>query len=140
MLNKIPVIHRTNQKTNLVIKSLMESGLFVDENKAFCVLRAVMKSLRDRLTTEEAIQLGAQLPALLRGFYYEGWNLQSESKTRTKEGFLDDVRHHLNGHNELDILDVTSAALKVVLDMIDQGEAINVLHQLPKSIQELCPE
>jgi len=30
-------------------------------------------TLRDRLTVDEAVNLGAQLPMLVRGFYYEGW-------------------------------------------------------------------
>lgn len=139
-MNKIPTIHRTNEKTNLAIKQLMQSGLFVDENKAFMLLRATMKALRDRLSTGEAIQLGAQLPALLRGFYYEGWNQRSESKARTKEGFLNEVRIHLHGHEDINVDETTSAALKVILDMIDQGEAVDVIHQLPRDIQELCPE
>jgi uncharacterized protein (DUF2267 family) len=140
MINKIPAIQRTNQKTNIAIKDLMQSKLFEDENKAFALLRATMKALRDRLTVGEAIQLGAQLPALLRGFYYEGWNLKWVSKTRTKDGFLEDVRYHLHGHENLNLEPAISAALKIVLDMIDQGEAIDVLHQLPRKIQDLCPE
>jgi hypothetical protein len=34
----------------------------------------VLQTLRDRLTVEEAAQLAAQLPMLVRGLYYEGWN------------------------------------------------------------------
>ena len=37
-------------------------------------MRATLHALRDRLTVEEAAQFAAQLPMLIRGFYYEGWN------------------------------------------------------------------
>ncbi|MBV8106744.1 MAG: DUF2267 domain-containing protein [Hyphomicrobiales bacterium] len=31
--------------------------------------------LEIRLTPEQAVHLGAQLPLLIRGFYYDGWRL-----------------------------------------------------------------
>jgi len=34
-----------------------------------------LRTLRDRLTVEDAVHLGAQLPILIRGVYYEGWKL-----------------------------------------------------------------
>ena len=48
---------------------------------------------RDRLTVEEAVQLGAQLPMLVRGFYYEGWNPKGKPrKERHKEDFLAHIK------------------------------------------------
>jgi multimeric flavodoxin WrbA len=45
--------------------------------------------LRDRLTVEEVAQLGAQLPMLIRGFYYIGWDPTAKPlKLRHKEQFL----------------------------------------------------
>ena len=62
-------------------------------HKAYMALRTVLHALRDRLTVEEAIQLGAQLPMLIRGFYYEGWNLKGKPhKERHKEDFLDHIK------------------------------------------------
>jgi uncharacterized protein (DUF2267 family) len=45
-----------------------------DQHFAYRVLRAWMHTLRDRLTVEAAAHFAAQLPELLRGVYYEGWN------------------------------------------------------------------
>lgn len=140
MLNKISAVQKTNEKSNFVIKKLMDSGHFADENKAFSVLRGVMKALRDRLVPGEAIDLGTQLPALLRGFYFEGWTMKNESKTRTKEGFLEDIRIQLKGGHEDLSFEMVSVVLGVILDVIDQGEAIEVLHQLSREIQDLCPD
>ena len=140
MIHNIRAIQKTYSKVSDCISRLMASHQFQDENKAFVILRATLKALRDRLTTEEALHLGAQLPALLRGFYYEGWNLNQQSRIRTKEEFINDVRFHLNGHEDIDLDVATPLALKIILDIIDQGEAIEVLHQLPREIQELCPE
>lgn len=48
---------------------LTEKGSFTDEAQAYRVLRAVLQSLRDRLTVEEA----AHLPMVIRGVYYDGF-------------------------------------------------------------------
>jgi uncharacterized protein (DUF2267 family) len=44
-----------------------------DREYAYRVLRAWLHLVRDRLTVNGAVHLGAQLPELLRGVYYEGW-------------------------------------------------------------------
>ena len=44
-----------------------------DRRFAYRVLRAWLHTLRDRLTVESAAKFSAQLPELLRGVYYEGW-------------------------------------------------------------------
>ena len=41
---------------------------------AYRVVRAWLHGLRDRLTVEVAAHFAAQLPELLRGVFYDGWN------------------------------------------------------------------
>jgi uncharacterized protein (DUF2267 family) len=45
-----------------------------DRERVYLVLLATLHALRDSLPQDEAIYIGAQLPPLLRGFYYEGWH------------------------------------------------------------------
>lgn len=49
---------------------------FNTENKEFAyrVLRAWLHTLRDRLTVEASAHFAAQLPDLIRGVFYAGWN------------------------------------------------------------------
>lgn len=44
-----------------------------DLGVAYRVSRAWLHVVRDRLPVNDAANLGAQLPELLRGVYYEGW-------------------------------------------------------------------
>jgi uncharacterized protein (DUF2267 family) len=44
-----------------------------DRHYAHRVLRTWLHTLRDRLTVEAAAKFGQQLPELLRGTYYDGW-------------------------------------------------------------------
>lgn len=140
MIENIKAIQKTIQSTSIILKQMMNSGEFNNNNDAFVVLRACLKSLRDRLETGEAFHLGSQLPALLRGYYYEGWKPSSTpKKIRNKEDFLADIQFHLNGHEELKLEKVVPIGMKCILDFIDQGEAVEVLHNLPKEIRELFP-
>jgi uncharacterized protein (DUF2267 family) len=64
----------TLQKTDLWLGHLMRLLPTDNRHVAYLALRATLHALRDRLTAEEAAQLGAQLPMLIRGFCYEGWD------------------------------------------------------------------
>jgi uncharacterized protein (DUF2267 family) len=67
-------IERTIHKTNGWIGDL-ESELGID-NPAYAwrSLRAYLQVLRDRLTIDEGAHLAAELPQLLRGAFYEGFD------------------------------------------------------------------
>ena len=45
-----------------------------DQEFAYRVLRAWLHTLRDRLTVEASAHFAAQLPDLIRGIFYAGWN------------------------------------------------------------------
>ena len=65
---------KTVQESNLWLKDVMERLATRDRHHAYSTLRAVLHALRDRIGPESAAHLGAQLPMLLRGLFYEGWN------------------------------------------------------------------
>jgi uncharacterized protein (DUF2267 family) len=67
------VFDETVQKINTWLKEISQS-LGSDRHRAYQALRAVLHCLRDRLTFQEAAQLGDQLPMLVRGIYYEAWH------------------------------------------------------------------
>ncbi|MCM2349217.1 MAG: DUF2267 domain-containing protein [Bacteriovoracaceae bacterium] len=141
MNKELKGVLKANEEFNHVINLLMKSKVFTDEQKAFAVLKATMKALRDRITKIEAIHLGSQLSPLLRGFYYEGWELTHDiSKSRTVDAFLNDVRSHFRGHDDVDLEKAVPVTLSTILEIIDQGEARQVLQNLPTDIQNLCLE
>lgn len=121
------------------IHALMDTYDYADENKAFVLLRATLKALRDRINPNEAQDLASQLPVLIRGFYYEGWDSRKQQKKeRTTENFLASVRMHLAGHDDIDLEMAVPEALHLIFEKIDKGEADEVKHSLPKEIQDLC--
>lgn len=84
-MRDIPVFDTTLEKTNIWLRDVMAELGSKDRHEAYLALRGVLHALRDRLQVEEAVQLGAQLPVLIRGFYYDGWR---PSATPKKERHL----------------------------------------------------
>lgn len=136
MMNKIKAIQNSLILTNEWISDLMTVYDFADEEKAFVLLRAVLKTLRDRVSTDEALHLGSNLPAIIRGFYYEGWSPHNpQKKDRNVESFLASVRQHLGGHEDIDLEMAVPEAMKLIFSRIG-GEAKDVKEALPAEIQD----
>jgi uncharacterized protein (DUF2267 family) len=60
------IFDKTIQTTNAWLNEIMEA-IGPDRRRAYHILTAVRHALCDRLTVDEAKQLGAQLPILVRG-------------------------------------------------------------------------
>jgi len=60
----------TLQTTNIWLNDILGQLGWQDHHRAYHALRAVLHALRDRLTVDQAAALAAQLPMLVRGFYY----------------------------------------------------------------------
>jgi uncharacterized protein (DUF2267 family) len=96
--------------------------------------------LRDRLTVEEVAQLGAQLPMLIRGFYYEGWDPTGKPvKERHREQFLARIRQQFRGDERLDPEAVARAVFKLLAARVTEGEIEDVKHVMPAEIRALWP-
>jgi uncharacterized protein (DUF2267 family) len=138
MEHSIKAIQASLNQTHVWIRDLMESYDYADENQAFVLLRATLKALRDRISTNEAFHLATQLPAIVRGFYFEGWDpSQHPQKAKSSEEFLHSVSKHLGGHNHIDLEMAVPCALEIIFEHIDQGEAEQVKRNLPAEIHEL---
>jgi uncharacterized protein (DUF2267 family) len=136
------VFDGTLQKTQSWLNDLMrELDWEGKPEKAYFALRTVLHALRDRLTVEEAVQLGAQLPMLVRGFYYEGWTLKGKPhKERHKEDFLDHVKTAFKDDVTVRPESIVRAVFKVLERYTSEGEIEDVKNILPKSLQELWPK
>jgi len=109
-----------------------------DPQQAYRILRAVLMTLRDRITVEEATDLGAQLPLLIRGIYYEGWNpSKTPTGERSQEEFLAHVASLLQEGTDGDPENATRAVFALLSGRITGGEIQHVKSNLPKDVQAL---
>ncbi len=141
----LEVFDTTLHKTHAWLKEIMQELGTDDRHKAYLALRSVLHALRDRLTVEEVAQLGAQLPMLIRGFYYEGWDPTGKPvKERHKEEFLRHIYQAFKttrrGEPDVDPEAVARAVFKVLAKKVSEGEIDDILHILPKEIRELWPK
>src|SRR5579883_1390956 len=122
MTTGVDTFDSTIQETNLWLKAVEERLGGPDRRRAYGVTRAVLHALRDRIGPENASHLGAQLPTLLRGVFYEGWHMAgTPSKERHMEEFLGRVRRDLPRAPDLDAEDAARAVIDVLWERIDRG-------------------
>lgn len=89
----LKIIDEAVQATNTWLNELDGRVGWGDRNRTYRLLRAVLHEVRDHLSPDEAAQLGAQLPTLVRGIYYEGWNpSKTPVKERSRAGFVERVQ------------------------------------------------
>jgi uncharacterized protein (DUF2267 family) len=130
----------TLQTTHRWLRELELIASLENESEAYSVLRAVLHALRDRLPADEAVHLGAQLPMLVRGFYYEGWKPSATpKKQRSLEAFLEALPPLPGLEGELS----AEQALRNVFLMLDhrisEGEIADVREAMPEEVRDLWP-
>lgn len=134
----VHVFDQTLQKSQLwieEIKKRLESG---DENRAYLALRTVLHCLRNHLQLNEAIHLGAELPMLLRGLYFEGWDPREKpARDRDKKEFLNYFRHYFSEETDEEIEKIMKAVFNVLDNKISQGEIKDVRENLPSQFKKL---
>ncbi|MCR9220751.1 MAG: DUF2267 domain-containing protein [Alphaproteobacteria bacterium] len=140
MSTGLDVFDHTLQETNGWLKDLMQLLGTEDRKAAYRILRATLHALRDRIGEGNALHLGAQLPILLRGVYYEGWRgAASQSKERRTAAFLEHVQaesgHALHGDVEADV----RAVFTLLWERIDAGEIAKLIQLFPAEMRDLWP-
>jgi len=133
---------RTLAKSNDWIKQLGGELGWDDANTTLLALRSVLHALRDRLPLDEAVELAAQMPLLIKGVYFDGWNPSATpAKARTREEFFLLVRRPFpGGITEADLGHMTRAVFKLLADHVPEGEIRDVRGVLPPELAELWPE
>ncbi len=136
----LEVFDKTVQTTNSWLHEI-EAEIGPDRHVAWHTLGAVLRSLRDRLPVEQVAHLGAQLPILVRGLYYDQWRpAQTPVKIRHDEEFLDAIADKLDGTRPVDPEDAAKAVFHTLSRHISGGEIRKVRDTLPKDIRSLWSE
>lgn len=136
----VSAFENTLHKTNVWLKDLLFELEWheTDYQRAYHALRTVLHALRDRLPVEEAADLSAQLPMLIRGFYYEGWSpAKVPTLQRTREEFFLRISEEYADDMSVNVEEVTRAVFRVLAMHVSLGELEDVKQCLPESIRKL---
>jgi len=131
----LKVFDKTLQITNTWLDEIM-SDLGLDRHFAWHALGAVLWPVRDRLPADLAAHLGAQLPLLVRGLYYEQWHPAGKpERLRTLDEFLQRVSGELRGTRPADVREVTLAVFRTLSRHADPGQVAKVVDALPEEVR-----
>jgi uncharacterized protein (DUF2267 family) len=135
-IDHVEVFDTTLEKTYAWLNELSDELGTGNRHQAYEVLRAFLHALRDRLPVESAVKLGAQLPMLVRGFYYEGWNPTHKPDKMDAAAFLGHVRREANMEPD-QIEAAVRAASRTLQHHVSEGELAKSLGILPNDIVRL---
>lgn len=136
----IPALEPAIHKTNVWLEELAED-MGGDYHNAYQALRASLHALRDRLTVEETSDLAAQLPMVVRGMYYEGWNpSHTPSTEKDLSAFLQRVEKEMGNGATVDPEQAARSVFRLLSAHCTAGQIKHVRGNLPKELQTLWPE
>lgn len=108
------------------------------------VLRAVLHTLRERITISESFHLLSQLPMFLKAIYVDQWKFSEKPlDIKTKEEFIAEVERHQHQYGEMEFSwnKSTEEIIRIVLSSlgkhISEGEYEDIIAQMPENIKEI---
>ena len=136
----LEVFDKTVQTTNIWLKEINDE-IGPDRHIAWHVLGAVLRCLRDRLPLELAAHLGAELPLLVRGAYYDQFEpAKLPTDCDTREQFVTEVAEWLDDTRPVDPDLATRAVIGVLARHVAPGQLDKVCQALPKQLRQWFEE
>ena len=134
----LKIIDESVQQANIWINDVDAATGWEHKQRAYRLLRAVLHTLRDHLDVDEAAQLAAQMPALIRGIYYDGWNpSKTPVKLRSQKAFIERVQGDFETDPMGDAPQAIAAVMKVMRAHVSPGEMEDVENGFTDEVREL---
>lgn len=140
MTRTIHVFERTTHEAHEWVNELAGRTGWTSERDVLRLLRVVLTKIRDHLLVDEMAQFAAQLPIVLRGMFYEGWQpKKTPIHERHAADFVADIETKIK-----DVADYAGPAdIKAVFNLLNarlsRGEIEDVRACLPTELREMWP-
>jgi uncharacterized protein (DUF2267 family) len=121
------------------VDDLMRRLGWQDRERVYRALLATLHSLRDCLARDEAVYIGAQLPTLLRGLYYEGWHPGARPATRSRDTFLERIHDGVHRDPGVDTEQVARAVFALLAARLPAAEIEDAKAATPSVLHNLWP-
>ncbi len=120
------------------INELAEDLDWPDKGRCYLLLRETLHAVRDYLSVDEAADLSAQLPILVRGIYFDGWvPARTPAHPRNKADFIARVSARFVKAPLEDPERAVAAVFDLLRRHLSQGEFDQVAGSMRKSLREL---
>jgi uncharacterized protein (DUF2267 family) len=135
----LEVFDKTIHTTNTWLSDIMKT-VGPDRQVAWHVLGAVLRAVRDRIPLGLAAHLGAQLPLLVRGTYYDQWRPSEQpEKWRSADEFFAIVSDELRHVRPVNARDAACAVFQVLNHYVEPNQVAKVREALPDEVRRLWP-
>jgi uncharacterized protein (DUF2267 family) len=136
----LDVFDKTLQTTHIWLDEIM-AEIGPDRQLAWHVLGTVLRTVRDRLPLGLMAHLGAQLPILVRGLYYDQWRGSDQpTKWRSRDEFLALISADLRNVRPVNPTAAARAVFHVLNQCVERGQIAKVRDALPEEVRELWPQ
>lgn len=107
-----------------------------ERRDAYHALHAVLGALRDRLPVDVAVNLSAQMPLLVRGIFFDGYEpAHKPLRLRTADDFVAEVQKSLAAAPRIDARLAIDAVLDALTQHVDRGVFEKIDHMLPSELR-----
>ena len=136
------------QEANTFLNELANKlGHPEERDRTYIVLRAVLHTLRDRITISESLNLIAQLPMFIKAVYVDDWKyMEKPVRMNTVDEYNEYVENEQKkyGESEFDWQKSTTEIVQITLGQVSryvsEGEIKDILAQMPEELNVLFTE
>jgi uncharacterized protein (DUF2267 family) len=137
----LEAIDHTVHSTHEWINELAERLGWSSKRDTWRLMRVTFHRIRDHLPNDELAQLSAQLPILVRGFFFEGWTpKQTPIRERSAAEFHRAIEDQMTDVQEYRGHDDIACVFALLNNRISRGEVNDVRACLPQELRALWPE
>ena len=134
-------IRNSTELTDEWIRSIDTHLGWNDFNRSFQLMRATLHALRDALPINEAVEFSAQMPLVLKAYYFEGWNpSRTLDRDRDKAGFIELVRQRVQLDFDYETEQAINAVFLILNEKISSGEISDARGSVHRHLRKLWPE
>lgn len=127
------------ERADVWIHDMMRELGTEDPRQAYHALAAGLHTVRDRIAVDEAAQLAAQLPLLVRGLYFEGWHpAATPVHVRRPEDLVTMFEQRSGDGHAIDPERALAATFEVLRRHVSPGALASLAHVLPRSLADLA--
>ncbi|WP_295510085.1 DUF2267 domain-containing protein [Sulfitobacter sp.] len=137
----LEVIDNSVHVTHEWINELADRLDWHSKRSVLRLLRVTLHHLRDHLVVDEMAQMSAQLPVLIRGFFFEGWiPKKTPIKERSAEEFVAFIAAEMSETAEFWGREDIKCVFDVLNNRLSIGEVEDIRATLSVKIRDLWPQ
>jgi uncharacterized protein (DUF2267 family) len=132
----LDVFDKTLQTTHIWLNEIGEQ-LIPDKQLSWRVLGVVLRNVRDQLPVELSAHLGAELPLLIRGAYYDQYRPAAQPlRDRDLDLFIERVDAELQDNRPVDPRDAVRVVFATLSRHIPRGQIDKIQDALPQRLRD----